>query len=184
MWLSRIAAAFAALCLFPAISAAQRPDTAGIVAATLARTIAGLRSDGDARLDGELAFDPRVVHAERGRAPAGAPDSVMLVWTGHVRDSTFTPGLVDRVLALAGGPGAWVTCGTGPDPRPCTAIEFPVVVAVSQPWITGDRAQILVYVRYRSSIDAHPYAWFANVVWLQRVGDRWVAGRMYNFGGT
>lgn len=184
MRLHRIATASAALCLFPVIVAAQRADTAEIVAATLTRTIAGLRSDGDARLDGPFAFDPRIVHAERGQAPAGAPDSVMLVWTSQVRDSAFTRGFADRVVARMGGTAAWGTCGTEPGARPCTATEFPVVAAVSQPWITGDRAQILVYAWYRSSFEEHPDAWFANVVWLHRVGDRWVADRMYNFAGT
>jgi hypothetical protein len=179
-----MATASAVLCLFPVISAAQRADTAEIVAATLTSTVAGLRSDGDARLNGQFAFDPRIVHAERGRAPAGAPDSVMLVWTTQARDSTFTRGSVDQMLARGGGTDAWVTCGTEAGARRCTTIEFPLVVAVSLPWITGDRAQILVHVWYRSSFEEHPDAWFANVVWLHRVGNRWVADRMYNFGGT
>jgi hypothetical protein len=166
------------------MAAAQRADTAAIVAATLTHTIADLRSGGDARLDGPLAFDPRIVHAERGRAPAGAPDSTMLVWTTQARDSAFTRSVVDQLLARAGGTSAWVTCGTQPHARPCTAIEFPAVVAVSLPWITGDRAQILEHVWYRSTIEEHPHAWFANVVWLRRVGGRWVVDRMYNFAGT
>jgi len=180
-----IATVSAVLCLFPVISAAQRADSAAIVAAALTRTIADLRSDGsDARIDGQLAFDPRIVHAEHGRAPVGAPDSTMLVWTTQARDSAFPRPFVDRVLALAGGPAPWVACGTPPDARPCTAIEFPAVVAVSLPWITGDRAQILEHVWYRSTIDAHPHAWFANVVWLRRDGERWVVDRIYNFAGT
>ncbi|HET7234778.1 MAG TPA: hypothetical protein VFJ16_32490 [Longimicrobium sp.] len=179
--------ALAALCVIRISDcAAQAHSSAPVVAAALGEVITGLRKSGDGRLDGPVAFDPRIIRAPRGRAPVSWPDSVMPVWIGNVRDSAWAADMVGAVLreANAGQGVEWVTCGAAPAIRPCDSSEFPLVAAVSEPWTSGGQSQLLVYVRYRSSIDAHPYAWFANIVQLKCVGNRWVVERSYNYAGT
>lgn len=169
------------------VGAAQGDASRSILTVALSEVSAGLRSSYDAQIDGPIAFDPRIVRAPQTRAPMGWPDSVMPDWVGNVRDSALAPGTVDAVLHDLNGPQRsveWTLCGTTPESRQCTSIYYPAVVAVSEPWINGNAAQMLIYVRYRSSIDAHPHAWFASVVHLDFVDGRWKAGKWYNRGGT
>lgn len=175
-----------AFSFFASSGAAQARPTASVVAVALADVIPALRKDGDGRIDGAVAFDPRIVRAPRGRAPATWPGSAMPVWTGNVRDSTWAAEVIGTVLRDVNTRSdvAWVTCGPAPAVRACNTTEFPLVAAASEPWIAGDHAQFLMFVRYRSSIEAHPHAWFVNTVWLKRVGSSWAVERIYNHGGT
>jgi len=110
-----------------------------------------------------------------------------LRWIGDVRDSAFAPQTVVSVLGEANGfqedRARWVSCGA-PAYKRCSVTEFPAVVALSEPWIDGDGAQVLVYVWYRSTIDAHPHAWFASVAHLQLVDGEWTATKWNNLAGT
>lgn len=170
-----------ALCLLRGNAAAQQSDVAPVVGAALVRTVADL-SDG--RLGGTLAFDPRIVRPARERAQGLQADSVVPVWAGNRRDSVFTASTVEMIFREAASAGSWVTCAPESATCPCTSRAFPLVAAVSEPWIEGDRAQLIVFVMYRSSIQAHPHAWFANLVQLRRMAGRWTVQRVFNQAGT
>lgn len=177
-------------CLSAAELAAQRDTPRAVISAVLSEVSAGLREDSDALVDGPIAFDPRIVRAPRGPAPAGWPDSVALKWVGDVRDSAFDSHEVMSLLADADGarvgPVRWLPCSpeSRPGSRRCSLKAFPAVVAVSEPWIYGDVAQVLVYAWYRSSTHAHPNAFFATLVRLRRADGRWTAERWYNQAGN
>lgn len=171
------------------VVAAQSRLSEQVIVATLAGTLEGLRGTSDARISGVVAFDPRIVRAPLDQAPRNWPDSVSPSWVGDVRDSTLTRDVALTMLRgadLASGNGRvrWVPCGSGFAAQRCGLANFPAVVAVSEPWIEGDVAQIIVYVRYRSTIEVHPWAYFANLTRLERADGRWRVTRWRNLAGT
>ena len=160
-----------------------------VMSATLSGVLHGLRAADDARIDGPIAFDPEVVRAERGPAHRRWPDSLMLIWGGDVRESF--PHSADVLSLLADvdpspqtGVDRLVPCGRSTGLKPCSLDAFPAVVAVSKPWICGSTAQVLVFVRYRSKIDLHPYAWYASVARLELQNGVWTVTRTHNQAGT
>lgn len=167
-------------------AAAQRPPTHAVLAATLSAVDSALRVAGDTRVQGPIAFDPRVLRAPRGRAPAQWTDSLSLTWAGFAWDSVRPPAEVAALVQAANGtrgPGRWVTCGTSCAP-PCHTGALPAVVAASEPWISGDQAQVLVVVAYRSSSTFHPHAWMANLLRFREVNGEWVVAQWHNWAST
>jgi len=141
----------------------------------------------EVRGDGPWAFDPRPVRVSRGRAPEGWPDSVAPRWLGDVRDAQRSRADVARLLAeLNGGtdPPNWAACGGGGASPACDLATYPAVVAASEPWVQGDRAQLLIYVRDRPRFSVDPTAWYANVVFLERAEGVWRVVRVYNVAGS
>jgi len=138
--------------------------------------------------DGPWAFDPRVIRVSWGRAPQGWPDSVSLRWIGDVRDSRVAPEKLSALLTELNGarenPPNWLVCGTGGDARACSLAAFPSVVAASEPWIQGDRAQVVVYVKHRPEFDFGSNVWYANVIHLRRADGVWRPAASYNLAGN
>jgi hypothetical protein len=161
---------------------AQRNDTA-VISATLAGVYEMLQRSGDADIRGPIAFDPRVLRADRGPPPRAWPDSEALRWVGDVSDSVMSSQRVRVLLEDANLTAKnvirWVACGI-PESGNCGQSEFSAVVAVSEPWICGDVAQVLASIRYNSTDDLHPSAWQASVLRLRRVNGRWTPGEWYN----
>jgi hypothetical protein len=160
-----------------------------IVSATLSGVLHGLRAADDARIEGPIAFDPEVVRAEWGPAHRRWPDSLMLIWGGDVREpfphsADVLSLLADGDPSLQAGVDRLVPCGRSTGLKPCSLDAFPAVVAVSKPWICGNTAQVLVFVRYRSKIDLHPYAWYASVARLELQNGVWTVTRTHNQAGT
>ena len=140
----------------------------------------------EVRGHGAWAFDPRPVRVSRGPVPAGWPDSIAPRWGGDVRDPARSPTDVSRLLAeLNGGadPPNWAACGVGGAPA-CDLAAWPAVVAASDPWIRGDRAELLLYVRHRPRFSVDPGAWYADVVCLERKEGVWRVVATYNVAGS
>lgn len=184
----RVVVALLAFCwLWSTDARAQHDASRPVLRATLVHVDASLRDGGEARITGPIAFDPRVLVARREAAPRNWPDSLALTWVGNVRDSVHASAEVAAMLEGANGAGQpvrWLPCGSAAGARSCLLTEFPAVVSLSKPWISGDVAEVLVLVRYRSSIALHPLAWMANVLRLERVGGEWTVTGGHNWGGT
>lgn len=163
---------------------AQRDDSAAVVSATLSSVYDMLQRSGDAVMRGPIALDPRVLRVDRGPAPGAWPDSVALKWVGDVRDSAMSSQrvrvLLEDINLTAKNPRRWAACGISRKSRNCGQSEFSAVVAVSEPWIRGDVAQVLASIRYSSTDALHPSAWQASVLRLTRVNGRWIPGEWYN----
>lgn len=166
---------------------AHRPPSQAVIAAALSAVDSSLRLASDARVQGPIGFDPRILRAPRRRAPAHWADSVALTWTGFAWDSVRPPAQLAALLQAANGtcgPVRWLACGTAAGTPPCHTGAFPAVVSVSEPWVSGDHAQVLFAVAYRSSSPLHPHAWMANLLRLRRVDGEWVVARWHNRAGT
>lgn len=162
---------------------AQRDNSVAVVSAALVSVYDMLRTNRDAVIQGPIAFDPRVLRTDRGRAPRTWPDSVALKWVGDVSDSVFSPQRVRTMLDSANlharSPNHWVPCGLSPGAGQCAQREFSAIITVSEPWICNDVAQVLASIRYRSTDKLHPSAWQASVIRLTRKDGRWIAGEWY-----
>jgi hypothetical protein len=162
---------------------AQGDDSAAVISATLTGVRDMLQTNRDAVIQGPLAFDPRVLRADQGPAPRGWPDTVALIWVGDVRDSVLSSQRVDMVLDNANravtNPIRWVACGTGSRLGNCNQSEFSAIIALSEPLVCGDAAQVLASIRYRSTNNLHPSAWQASVIRLRRVDGKWTASEWY-----
>jgi hypothetical protein len=167
---------------------AQSDDRADVISATFSSIADMLQKNGVGLNRGAMAFDARVLRADRGPAPRGWPDSVVLTWVGDARSSSFSPREVRVVLAEANRAGAgqvrWRACGISPGQESCDPRRFSAVVAVSEPLICGDGAQVLASIRYWSTDTLHPSVWEASVIRLRRIDGKWVAGEWHNQGSN
>lgn len=180
----RTSALLQALCLFwTAECVAQSDPSSDVIVAVLGGVGATLRSNPDAVINRPIAFDARVLVAGRNPDLHPGSDALVLRWTGDVRDRVLSARVVSTLLEGANrvpsSPVRWAACGAGPGLCDCNQNEFPAIVAVSEPWIRGDLAEILVSVRYLSTSTLHPSTWFASVVRLRRVDGRWQTQRWY-----
>jgi hypothetical protein len=163
---------------------AQRDSAAAVLSVVLSDVESTIRNERDARLAGPMAFDLRTLRAPTAPGPRNWPDSLMLKWVGNVRDSAFTPrearSLLREVNRSRPGAAEWVACGASESVQDCDPQRFALIVAAARPWIRGNVAQVLVSVRYRSVDKLHPSAWYASVLRLECVGERWVIKGWYN----
>ena len=99
---------------------------------------------------------------------------------GDVRDSAISSERVRAVLYDANramqNPIRWVACGASSGQENCSPVEFSVIVAVSEPRICGDVAEVLTSIRYTSKDELHRSAWQASVLRLRRVDGKWIPG--------
>lgn len=175
------------VCLIAAgarVGHAQGEQTPAIRAEVLRSVQTSLSRSRDARLRGPIAFDPRILRAPEGAGPRGWPDSTALTWIGDVRSATLSPSEVNALLAEVNGPRGlvrWQPCGGTSGASSCDTREHSAVVAISEPLINGDVAQVLVLTWYESTIKLHPWAFMANLYRLQRVGGEWTVTGGHNW---
>lgn len=163
---------------------AQGDPTPAVRAAVLRSVQTSLAQSRDARLRGPIAFDPRILRAPEGAGPRGWPDSTALRWIGDVRSATLSPAEVDALLAEVNGPRGvvhWQPCGGTDGLGACNFTDHTAVVAISEPLINGDVAQVVVSIWYESTIKFHRWAFMANLLRLERVAGTWTMTRAHNW---
>ena len=163
---------------------AQENERRAVMTATLSSVSEFLLSSPDAVTTGPIALDRGILRADWHTSRRVGPDSIPLAWVGDVRDSQYAADDVGQLLGEANasmrGPVQWVECGTGSGAARCTQRDFSAILVMSEPWINGNVAQVLVSLRYQSTGDLHPSAWQASVVRFERVGGRWLRKGWYN----